>query len=809
MTEIGAYAFYECEGPTAVTIPVNVKSIGEGAFAWCSNLARAVIINPSVNLNWGTFGYCDKNLVLCGLTGSTAQRYADENKDVAFEALSGAEYLPLLFSGSGTQSNPWQIRDANDWNNVAFFINDGTLGTGAHYLLKNDISVDSMLGSAEHPFTGVFDGGKHTLTVDLSSEESFCAPFSVISGATIKNLVVTGSVNGGMHCSGLVGLVQGGSAITNCYVGVDVETNQSHCGGIIGHGGTSGVTITGCVFDGFINGAQHAGTIWGWSDSGAAPRLTDCLDASNSNYPIGLGFNDPANDVVNTYYTWWSDEDKPTGSSRPWSNRGKRAIFVYADEGVTMRFGESTTYDVSGITAFPTGQLFNGYFYAGEGERVILTLSATAPTGMTVKGFEASAGTLVQENGVWMLTLPGEDVSISALCGVPVVTLVTSEGETECAELMASSTEWTTGWYAVTADMKIDDRVMVQGDVKLFLCEGATLTCAKGISVYSNQGLTIEGGGTLIADASSVAQAAGIGGNFADGGMRSSGVITINGGTVTATGGQYGAGIGGGMYGFCAPVTVNAGTVTATGGLRGAGIGGGGNYYWAGNYGNTGTLTINGGVVTATGGGTGAGIGGGGGDNSASSVKGGSVEAVIINGGKVYASSSEGPGLGPARYSATGNVVLSWTNEDDRIEFSSCTGTVSFQKYRALVLEGTHTVAAASNIGGSRQVLVPCFFRIENPDFVLPASLTAVDEEAFEGVAAQTVLISDSCASIGDHAFRNCPNLWQIHIPADCALGEDVFSGCEQVFVYGTAGSPADTYCDSYENCVFMDEALY
>ncbi|RKM58141.1 hypothetical protein D6853_00975 [Butyrivibrio sp. X503] len=82
--------------------------------------------------------------------------------------------------------------------------------------------------------------------------------------------------------------------------------------------------------------------------------------------------------------------------------------------------------------------------------------------------------------------------------------------------------------------------------------------------------------------------------------------ITIKeGGTVTATGGELGAGIGGGVHGSGTDITIKeGGTVTATGGFRGAGIGGGAN--------GSGTdITIEGGTVTATGGSKGAGIGGG------------------------------------------------------------------------------------------------------------------------------------------------------------------------------------------------------
>ena len=94
---------------------------------------------------------------------------------------------------------------------------------------------------------------------------------------------------------------------------------------------------------------------------------------------------------------------------------------------------------------------------------------------------------------------------------------------------------------------------------------------------------------------------AGIGGGYKGNGKN----ITIKGGTVNATGGDNGgAGIGGGDYGSGEDITITGGTVNAAGGLDGAGIGGG----WKGSGKN---ITIKGGTVNAAGGYGGAGIGGG------------------------------------------------------------------------------------------------------------------------------------------------------------------------------------------------------
>ena len=108
--------------------------------------------------------------------------------------------------------------------------------------------------------------------------------------------------------------------------------------------------------------------------------------------------------------------------------------------------------------------------------------------------------------------------------------------------------------------------------------------------------------------------------------------ITINGGTVNAAGGDNGgAGIGGGARGSGEAITITGGTVNATGTDGGAGIGGGDEC-------NGEDITITGGTVTATGGDYAAGIGGG---------LNGVGKNITINGGEVTTAVSDyGAGIG-------------------------------------------------------------------------------------------------------------------------------------------------------------------
>ena len=152
--------------------------------------------------------------------------------------------------------------------------------------------------------------------------------------------------------------------------------------------------------------------------------------------------------------------------------------------------------------------------------------------------------------------------------------------------------------------------------------------------------------GSLTATGGDWGAGIGNGGYYGNGGNRSGENITITGGSVTATGGDYAAGIGGGYYGSGKNITIKGGTVTATGGDEGAGIGGG-------YYGNGENIKITDGTVNATGGWGGAGIGGGG------SYDGCSGKNITITGGTVTAGGGyRGAGIGGGYYGNGENIKI-------------------------------------------------------------------------------------------------------------------------------------------------------
>ena len=135
-------------------------------------------------------------------------------------------------------------------------------------------------------------------------------------------------------------------------------------------------------------------------------------------------------------------------------------------------------------------------------------------------------------------------------------------------------------WYAVSGSVTTGGKYFVTlGAVHLILCDGATLTTERHVSLLS-QGNQYPANLTIYAQSTGDDMGSLDTGNpnFTRAGIRVSPgqTLTINGGHITATGGNLAAGIGGDFEKACGTVTINGGMVTAVSSAGGgAGIGGG------------------------------------------------------------------------------------------------------------------------------------------------------------------------------------------------------------------------------------------
>ena len=298
---------------------------------------------------------------------------------------------------------------------------------------------------------------------------------------------------------------------------------------------------------------------------------------------------------------------------------------------------------------------------------------------------------------------------------------------------------------------------------------------AAGITVPVGSTLTIDGVGSLIATGGK--WGAGIGSGSVD--SKNCGNIVINGGIITATGNGGGSGIGSGFSdGTCGNITINSGVITATGDDGGAGIGTGRSGSSCGN------ITINGGIITATGNSKGAGIGTGFSNCTCGDINitGGVINAaagedaagigsgysncvcgnIAISGGDVTATGNDnGAGIGSGYSSTCGDITITCgkivaTRGNSYAEpigkgFVSTCGTVSVESY----LTDDHGTPT----------------RTISADYAtLSSAPTAITGLVYDG-SAQT-LINAGTAGIGTMSYSIDNIHWSASLPSAINAGD-------------------------------------
>ena len=318
-------------------------------------------------------------------------------------AIAAAVPSYAAITGSGTEAKPYLIASDADWaafadtNNAAVY-----WAGGVHARLEADVNATVRLGN-EFGYSGVFDGGGHTVTAHGT------APFS-LKGATVRNVKVAGTVSGGNHTAGFTGGFKpgGSNLIENCVVLADI-TGAQYAGGFVGHGSgesaTDGIAVTlrGCVFAGTIatpTSPRRVGTFWGWSGNNSSVTLEDCFDASDLTDPIGLGWGTVA--VTNVYY---AKAGKTAGGGREWPE-AKRGTFVRA-----VSFGEGVLPAGAARECGGSGLAFYGDLLRYEGLH-------WCEAGKTFEvGFLGGDGYL---NTIKVEDAAGNDITATALSGTTV-----------------------------------------------------------------------------------------------------------------------------------------------------------------------------------------------------------------------------------------------------------------------------------------------------------------------------------------------------------------------------------------------------
>ena len=219
--------------------------------------------------------------------------------------------------GTGTESDPYQISNGAELAYLAQQVNAGESYSDKYFTLTADIQLnnDAVPTSGNQwtpigkpgkfkkppiPFSGAFDGQGHTVSgLYIESAATCQGLFGYIgTGATVQNLIVTGTVSVNSNIAGgIAGKVETGVTVTDCgfrgtvsalaYVGGIVgncagtvincynlgsvsgiqDSSLNVAGGIVGNG--SGATVSNCYNFGTVN-AEGSGTAGGIVGSGTA-----------------------------------------------------------------------------------------------------------------------------------------------------------------------------------------------------------------------------------------------------------------------------------------------------------------------------------------------------------------------------------------------------------------------------------------------------------------------------------------------------------------------------------------------------------
>lgn len=90
-------------------------------------------------------------------------------------------------------------------------------------------------------------------------------------------------------------------------------------------------------------------------------------------------------------------------------------------------------------------------------------------------------------------------------------------------------------------------------------------------------------------------------------------------------------------------------------------------------------------------------------------------------------------------------------------------------------------------------------FILPTPDFILPAELTVIGNEAFRGGAFSCVKLSDKTTQIGTYAFADCQNLKYIYISAKTtSIAANAFGNMSNLTIIGESGTIAESYARNH-----------
>ena len=280
-------------------------------------------------------------------------------------------------TGDGTAENPFEICNSIQWNKACEDVANGCATTGKHFLVANSLHATTMMGTADNPFAGTIDGQRQYFSVFAFIDEyvSGAALFPYVSGATIKNLLVEGLVDGGACSAGIVGKAVGGTTtIENCvFAGeVDVKDGELAPNWIVGNT-AAGASV---VYNNCLDATIHA---WPATDKGAYIIAGTGGVSIELTGTTGVEYNGaiwaPKDAVVTFTATGGNGAYAPSCGGELGYNAGVYSLTV-PEEDVDIVPNDAVTYDITLPENITGGTVTCSKSSAAAGTAVYLTVRA-------------------------------------------------------------------------------------------------------------------------------------------------------------------------------------------------------------------------------------------------------------------------------------------------------------------------------------------------------------------------------------------------------------------------------------------------
>ena len=207
------------------------------------------------------------------------------------------DHADTTWSGSGTETDPYQISSAEELAGLAKRVDNGEFFGGKYFKQTADINLGGYewnpigrYGWHDLYFEGVYDGGDYEISyMKINTDDNYQGLFASVIRGTVKNVNLVNStiVATGEYVGGIAGVADTGVTIENCTVDAYI-VGSIDVGGIAGL--TSGATIKNCVFSGYVEATSYrvggiAGSMW----KGAWVLIQNCCNYGIVKSPVAIG----------------------------------------------------------------------------------------------------------------------------------------------------------------------------------------------------------------------------------------------------------------------------------------------------------------------------------------------------------------------------------------------------------------------------------------------------------------------------------------------------------------------------------------